>query len=311
MDIGKLEIVPIRDAFPHEALHFTIWLETNIDALAKQIGLELSVIEREKKVGSFNVDLLCKDDQDNYVIVENQLERSDHDHLGKLITYMVNLEAKIAIWVTPEARPEHQRVIDWLNESTSADYSFYLIQLQAVKIGDSPYAPLFTLLAAPDEQTREIGETKKELAGSDHRCKEFWTGLLEKSKNKTKLFSTISPSADRWISTGSGKAGVNFIYLIFKNDAGIELYIDSSNQSKNKAVFDQLYNQKSMIDEEFGAELTWMRLDNKQSSRIRWTLTDHWGLNDTEMWPQIQDRLIDAMIKFDRTLRPRINNLQI
>ena len=164
MNVSKLEVVPIREAFRHEAHAFTVWLETNIDALSSRIGRELTVLEREKSVGSFNVDLFCEDENGSYVIVENQLERSDHDHLGKLMTYMVNLEAKTAIWVTPDIRPEHQRVIDWLNESTSADYSFYLVRIEAVRIDNSPYAPLFTVLAAPDEQIREIGETKKELA---------------------------------------------------------------------------------------------------------------------------------------------------
>ncbi len=311
MNISKLEIVPMREAFRHEAHNFTVWLESNIDALSKRIGIELSVLEREKAVGSFNVDLFCEDDQGNYVIIENQLERSDHDHLGKLMTYMVNLEAKTAIWVTPEVRPEHQRVIDWLNESTSADYSFYLVQVEAVKIANSPYAPLFTVLAAPDEQTREIGETKKELAESDYRCKEFWSGLLQKSKSRTKLFSAISPSKDRWLSTGSGKAGISFNYLIFKNEAGIELYIDSSDQDKNKAVFDILSTEKEIINAEFGDDLNWMRLDDKQASRIRWIVAGYGGLNDPESWSSLQEVLIDAMIRFDKVLRTRISKLQI
>ena len=226
MNIGKIEIVPLRDAFRHEAHTFTRWLETNIDALSQRLGIELTVIEREKAVGSFNVDLLCEDRQGNFVIVENQLERSDHDHLGKVLTYLVNLEAKTAIWVTPEVRPEHRRVIDWLNEATSADISFYLVQVQAVRIGDSPFAPLFTVLAAPDEQTREIGETKKELAEQHVRHKEFWTQLLERSKKRTKLFSGRSPSLAHWLGTGSGRSGVEFVYVILKDSARIELYID-------------------------------------------------------------------------------------
>jgi hypothetical protein len=159
MNISKLEIVPVRDAFRHEAHNFTLWLESNVDALAERIGMELTVLEREKSVGSFNVDLFCEDRNGTYVIIENQLERTDHDHLGKLLTYMVNLEAKTAIWVTPEVRSEHQRVIDWLNKSTSADFSFYLVRVEAVRIAGSPYAPLFTVLAAPDEQTPEIADT--------------------------------------------------------------------------------------------------------------------------------------------------------
>src|SRR5690606_5433515 len=121
MDIGKIEIVPIRQAFGHEAANFTVWMEQNIDALSERIGLKLTVLERERSVGSFSLDLFCEDENGDAVIIENQLERTDHDHLGKLLTYMINLEAKTAIWVATEVRPEHQRVIDWLNEATGAN----------------------------------------------------------------------------------------------------------------------------------------------------------------------------------------------
>jgi hypothetical protein len=204
MDIGKIEIVPVRKTFPHEAHNFTVWLESNIDALSQRIGIELTVVEREKAVGSFNVDLVCEDNDGNRVIIENQLERTDHDHLGKLLTYLVNLEAKTAIWVTPEVRPEHERVIDWLNEAVGADYAFYLVQVEAVRIGTSPFAPLFTVLAGPDEQTREIGETKKELADQHVHYQEFWTQILERSKGRTRLFSGISPRTRHWMSSVQG-----------------------------------------------------------------------------------------------------------
>ncbi len=311
MSIGKIEKVPLREAFPHEALNFTQWLETNIDALSQPIGLELTVIEREKAVGSFNVDLFCQDGTGKYVIVENQLERSDHDHLGKLLTYLVNLEAKTAIWVTPEVRVEHERVIDWLNESTSADFAFYLVQVDAIRIGDSPFAPLFTVLAAPDEQLREIGETKKELADQQILRREFWTQLLERSKGKTKLFSGRSPSMYNWWSGASGRAGIQFVYYALKNGAGVELYIDVKDQEKNKAIFDELLQQKTAIEAELGEPLHWQRLDKKRACRIAWTLYDSVRLSEPDTWPALQDKMIDAMIRLDKVLRARIAALNI
>jgi hypothetical protein len=125
--IGRLTIESVRKAFPNEARDFTRWLEAHIEDLSKRLGMDLTVVEREKEVGDFNVDLLCEDDQGRRVIIENQLERTNHDHLGKLLTYLVNLEASVAIWLATEPRPEHQKVIDWLNESTAADLSFYLV----------------------------------------------------------------------------------------------------------------------------------------------------------------------------------------
>ncbi|MEO1288272.1 MAG: DUF4268 domain-containing protein, partial [Chloroflexota bacterium] len=156
-NVNKLTFVPVREAFKHEAHHFTVWLEDNIDALNERLNLDLTVIEREKSVGSFNVDLLCEDSFGNRVIVENQLEKTDHDHLGKLVTYLINLDATVAIWIATEIRPEHQRVIDWFNEMSSADYSFYVVQVEAILLDNSAYAPLFTVLSRPDEQTKVIG----------------------------------------------------------------------------------------------------------------------------------------------------------
>ncbi len=309
MDIGKIEIVPVRKAFPHEAHNFTVWLESNIDALSQRIGIELTVLEREKAVGSFNVDLVCEDANRNRVIIENQLERTDHDHLGKLLTYLVNLEAKMAIWVTPEVRPEHERVIDWLNETVGGDYAFYLVQVEAVRIGTSPFAPLFTIQAGPDEQTHEIGETKKELADRHIHRREFWAQLLERSKGRTKLFSGRAPSTDHWLTTGSGRTGIGFNYIILKDGAGVELNIDVGDQGKNKAIFDELYSQKDNIETEFGEALNWRRLEEKRASLIAWRIYDQGNLNEPETWPALQDMLIDTMIRFDRALRPRITRL--
>ncbi|HRS00819.1 MAG TPA: DUF4268 domain-containing protein, partial [Candidatus Sumerlaeia bacterium] len=125
---------------------------------------ELSVVQREKEVGEFNVDLLCEDNDGHYVIIENQLERTDHDHLGKLLTYLVNLEASMAIWITSAPRPEHQKVIDWLNESTGENISFYLVKVEATKIGDSPYAPLFT--SGAGYSVKGNWQDKKRVGGS-------------------------------------------------------------------------------------------------------------------------------------------------
>jgi len=196
--ISRLEIVPIRNVFQKEAQHFTTWLESHIEALSERLGLQLTVVQREKQVGDFNVDLLCEDSNGRPVIIENQLERTDHDHLGKLLTYLVNLDASTAIWITTEPRLEHQKVIDWLNESTAADISFYLVKAEATRIGDSPFAPLFTVLSEPDKQTKEIGEKKKEWAERHVKRFEFWTGLIDRSKDKTKLFSNISPGRYSW-----------------------------------------------------------------------------------------------------------------
>lgn len=310
MNISKIEIVPIRDAFRHEALDFTGWLEKNIDALCDRLGFNLTVLEREKAVGSFNVDLLCEDESGNTVIVENQLERTDHDHLGKVLTYMVNLEAKTAIWVATDVRQEHQRVIEWLNEGTAADISFYFVKVEAIRIGDSPYAPLFTVLARPDEQIREIGEQKKEIAERHILREMFWTQLLERSKSITPLGSNRSPTRDHWLAIASGRSGINYNYLILQDGAGIDLYIDVGDYEKNKHIFDQFLAEKDVIEQEFGEPLDWRRLDNRRTSRIVRVYKDIGNLHQQEHWETVQDTLIDAMIRLDKVFRGRIRNMR-
>jgi len=161
--IGKLQRVPLRDVWKHEARDFTIWLENNIDVLNDAVDLQLSKVEREQSAGTFNVDLVAEDQDGNLVVIENQLEKSNHDHLGKLITYLTALDAKRAIWIVADPRPEHVGALAWLNESSSAA-SFYLLKVEAVQIGGSEPAPLLTLITGPSEEARQVGETKKKLA---------------------------------------------------------------------------------------------------------------------------------------------------
>jgi hypothetical protein len=311
LPVTSLETEHIRKVFPSEARHFTTWLEQHIEALADRLGLELANVQREQEVGNFSVDLLCEDSAGRRVIIENQLERTDHDHLGKLLTYLVNLEAGTAVWITPEPRPEHTRVINWLNEATPSDIAFYLVKAEAVRIGGSPYAPLFTILAGPDLQAKEIGEKKKEWAERHYKRVEFWKGLLEKSKAKTKLFANISPGPSDWIATGSGRSGVSFVYSIKQDWATIELYIDFDHETgqRNKTFFDTLYGQKEEIEKDFGGPLDWERLDNRRASRIRRRFTAG-GLARPDTWGPLQDEMINGMIRFDASLRSRVAKVQ-
>ena len=309
--IGQIQIEPIRTAFPKEASHLTTWLEQHIDVLGERIGVKLNVVQREAKVGSFNVDLLCEDGDSNAVVVENQLEATDHDHLGKLLTYLVNLDAATAIWVTSEARPEHSKVVDWLNESTPANMSFYLVRAEAVRIDNSALAPLFTVVSGPSEQIKVQGDEKKDWAERNYRRVEFWKGLLEKSRSRTPLFANISPGPNHWIQTGVGKGGINLSYLVLRESAALELYIDCDQQpsgAQNKKILDALFEQRVEIEVEYGRPLEWMRLDDKRASKIRSIIPDG-GLSTPESWGQLQDRMISAMILFEQALVPRLKKL--
>ena len=175
--IGKLERVGLREVWQHEALDFTSWLEKNIEILKETLDFSLIDVERERPAGSFNIDLVAKDQEtDRTVIIENQLEKSDHDHLGKILTYMTAVEAEIAIWIVADPRPEHVAAVAWLNRST--DFSFYMIKVEAVRIGNSLPAPLMTLIVGPSEDAEAVKHTKDELAERDQLRKEWWEKII-------------------------------------------------------------------------------------------------------------------------------------
>jgi len=301
--IGKIEKVPLRDIWKHEAKDFTTWLQENIDVLNKILDFQVSNVEREQSTGNFNVDLVAEDENGNPVIIENQLEKSNHDHLGKVITYLASIGAGKAIWIVSEPRQEHIKAVSWLNESTAAE--FYLIKIEGIKIGNSDPAPLLTLIVGPSEEVREAGVTKKEYAERHYYRKRFWSFLLERAKSKTKLHANISPNIYSWIGTGAGISGVGYNYVIGQHDAKIELYIDMDKEGgkRNKELFDKLYINKEEIETNFGSELSWERLDNKRASRIAKHFSNI-GYKDEDKWEELADTMIENMIKLENALSP-------
>ncbi|MBE7467632.1 MAG: DUF4268 domain-containing protein [Anaerolineales bacterium] len=308
MSIGRLELVPLREIWRNEAHNFTAWLAENLDFLEEVLETKLSLIEREVSVGSFSADLLAEDINGNPVIIENQLERTDHDHLGKLITYMSNLNAKIAIWITSEPRPEHEQAVHWLNETLPADTAFYLIKIEAYRIGTSPPAPLLTIVAGPSLEAKQIGVQKKELAERHLLRLEFWKQLLEQAKTRTSLHARVSPSKDNWIYAGAGKSGLAFAYVIRMHDVRVELVIDRGEMETNLRIFDQLFANKEQIEGVFGGPLEWLKAVDRRVCYVRHGLTEG-GLAHQDRWPQIQDAMINAMIRLEQALSPYIKRL--
>lgn len=310
MMIQKITRIPLRDAFKHEALDFTKWLQDNLDVVNDVTDLSLSNAEREKSAGDFSVDLVAEDEGGNKVIIENQLERSNHDHLGKVITYLVAMEARAAIWIVSEPRPEHVSAITWLNESSSA--SFFLLKLEAIKIGDSPAAPLLTLIVGPSEETKAIGKAKQEFSERHNLRRAFWAQLLEYAKGKSRLHASISPSRYHWIAAGAGKRGLSYNYVVWEHETCVELYIDRGKEAdrENKAIFDSLVAKKSDIEKAFGEKLEWQRLDAKRACRIRKTISKG-GWKDQEKWQPVNEATVDAMIRFENALKPYVKKLDI
>ena len=306
--IGRLERVALREVWRHEARDFTTWLANNLDLLGDTLGFPLTLIQTEVAAGMFSADILADAGDERYVVVENQLESTDHDHLGKLITYMSNLDASLAVWVTSSPRPEHERAIHWLNEWLPDNMAFYLVKVEAYRIGGSPPAPLFSIVAGPSTAAKQAGETKKELAERHVLRKEFWGQLLQRAKEKTSLHSNVSSGTENWISAGAGRSGLGYNYLILMSDARVELYIDRADAATNKRIFDSLYAEKDAIESAFGAPFEWQRLDSRKACRISYALHVG-GLLDKERWPEIQTQMIDKMLQLERTFKPYIQSL--
>jgi hypothetical protein len=308
--IGKIERVPLREVWKNEAKDFTSWLYDNIGALGEELDIDLSVVEKEETIGSFSADIIAEDSSGQKVLIENQLEKTDHVHLGQIVTYVSNLEAKVAIWISSNPRPEHERAIDWLNESGSGA-SFYLVKVEAYKIGNSDPAPKFTVIAGPSEKTEAVGEEKKEFAARHKLRLEFWKSLLEKTKGKTKLHANISPTKYSWIGTGAGVSGISYNYAITYKYGQVELYIDfGKGYDKDiKSAFDQLHSKKKEIEQVFGGSLRWERLDNRRASRIS-KRYDYAGLGDKDKWDKLQGEMIDGMIRLEKAFSKHIKELK-
>ena len=304
--IGRIRRIGLRQVWSHEALNFTTWLEENIDVLADATGLQLSGVEREQSAGAFNVDLIAEDEDGRAVVIENQLERSDHDHLGKLLTYLVGIQARRAVWIVSDPRPEHVGVIAWLNESSSVD--FYLLKLEAIRIGDSEPAPLLTQIVGPSEETREVGRKKKEMAERERQRYRFFEGLLVAAKSRTSLHANISPSKYTWLGAGSGIAGVTFNYEVLQRGARVMLYIGTRDGDENQSVFERLFRKKEVIEEAFGSSLEWDTKEGRRACKIQKTYATG-GYRDEGDWEAVYEELAEAMAKLESALKPHLKRL--
>ena len=311
--IGKLERVPLREVWRHEAKNFTQWLQEqeNIEILNSVLDLNLINVDRERAAGSFSIDLVAEDENGGTVVIENQLEKSNHDHLGKLITYLTAMGAKAAIWIVSDPRPEHVAAITWLNESSSS--SFYMVKVEAVKIGDSPSAPLFTLIVGPSDESKSVGQAKKEIAEHSNIRKHWWSELIKRSVAITKLHAHITPGVASWISVSSGTRGINFNYVVWQMKCAAEIYIDRGRnaEAENEAIYDQLFSHKKAIERAFGKALLWERLEGKRACRIKHVVNKGGYRSPEGQWLQIQTEVIQSMEKLEKVFRPYLKQIKL
>ena len=312
MNIDKITRVPITDVWRHEAKDLTPWLCRNIDILSETLALELTNAEREQSTGNFNVDIKAEDSQGNIVVIENQFGASDHDHLGKLITYRTAFDAKVAIWIVETPKQEHTNAINWLNE-TDNGCDFYLIKLEAIKIGTSAPAPLFSIIAEPSIESKVLGKIKK-MDSERHLLRlRFWTLFLNTAKElRFSLFDAISPTKDSWVAAGAGKRGIQYSFWITQDSLRLELRIDrgKDTEEENKKIFNQFLEHKTTIEEVFGNVLEWNDTEGVRMCAIQQTLKLGGYRSKEEHWNRISQEAIEAMSKLQKATKNIVNNLR-
>lgn len=304
MKLGKLQEVDIRKLWNHEQYDFSEWLSKaeNLEILNEAIGLTLSEVEKEVYVGSYRCDLVGTDETTgDKVIIENQLEMSNHDHLGKIITYASGLDAKVVVWIVKEAREEHRSAIEWLNNNTPEKLSFFLIEIHVYQIGDSLCAPKFEVVEKPNGF---IKNAKTQSGSGDYNKSqgeriEFWTRFNEVLVERGKPFNVRKPTTDHWydIAIGTSDAHVSLTLVNKDGCVGVELYINN-----NKDLFDKLYAQKDEIEQKLGLSLEWQRLDGKKAARILYRM---YGLNfdDHSNYESLMNQMIDKAILFSAVFK--------
>lgn len=306
--IGKLRRVALREVWKHEAYDFTQWLQENVDVLNEALPFTLVNVEREQAAGAFSIDLVAEDENGGKVIIENQLEKSNHDHLGKLITYLTAMNARAAIWIVSEPRPEHVAAMSWLNDNSSAD--FFLLKVEAVQIGESAPAALMTVIVSPADDKSEVARSNKEFAARYDRRHAWWSMLVKRPD--AKLHAHITPGVQSWIGTSSGVRGLPLNYVVMQDESRVELYIDRGTDAdaENKAIFDHLFRNKEAIEATFGGPLSWERMDTKRACRIKADVPGGYKSPD-EAWEGIQSQVVSAMNRLEAALRPHLKNLPL
>lgn len=306
-EIGRLIEVDVRELWKHEQYDFSNWLakESNIEYLNEILGLTLIEVDKEINVGPYRCDIVATDETSGLkVIIENQLESTNHDHLGKIITYASGLDAKVIVWIVKEAKEEHRAAIEWLNNYTSSEIDFFLIEIHAYKIGDSNPAPKFEVVEKPNDFVkRSKNKDDGELNTSQTERLIFWRLFNDRVELKGKPFNIRKPTTDHWydiaIGTSAAKIAVDLVNK--ENCIILELYIHS-----DKDLYDSLYEKKNEIEGETGLTFEWNRLDSKKACRIKHFI---YGLDfdNHSNYNQLMDEVIDKAIIMRKVIQKYLN----
>lgn len=309
MELERLEQIDIRSMWQDEEREFTPWLakETNIQILADEIGVDLEVEDTEVYIGSYKADIVARDSENRKVIIENQLSKTDHKHLGQLLTYASGIGARIIIWICKEVTDEHRRAIDWLNEVTSSDVAFFACEIELWRIGSSSPAPKFKVVSSPNDWSKTLKDTVNPEALSETKKLhiEFWNGFKEYMTSTDSDLKLRTPRPQHWysIAVGRSKFNISLTTNTQTHRLGCEIYIRGK-EAKN--AFAQLEKHRKEIEEKLGS-LDWQELPEGQDCRIiQYRDGDS---KDRTQWTELQKWLKERADSFYEVFSPRIRSL--
>ena len=303
-NLGNLiRVENLRQVWPKEAQDFTSWLarEENLKLLGNSIGIELDLEEQESPVGSFSVDLYATEQgTGRKVVIENQLEATNHDHLGKIITYASGKEAQVVIWIVKEAREEYSQAIEWLNEHTDEKIGFFLIEIELWKIGDSRIAPKFNIVQRPNDWAKSQKQAST-LTPARRKQLEFWQyfaeNAFEKESEFNKLFRKRKPQPYAWYSLAAGSSTYHINLSLNTQKSQIEAgaYIQD-----DKELYGRYEAAKAQIEQIFGCKVHWFKAAKDARFSV---IKNGCPLNDASRWEEYLEWFCDAAIKTREVLK--------
>lgn len=291
--------------WPREDADFTPWLEDHLTLLGDSMGMELESRQREAPVGRYSLDLLAHDlGRDRKVVIENQFNSTDHDHLGKLLTYAAGYDADVVVWLSEEIRDEHRQALDWLNQRTGEDTEFFGVVVELIRVDDSRPAVNFKLLAFPNEWQK-----KRKLPGTDSErgkaYRNFFQELIDELRTKHNFTRSTKASPQNSHTFKSSK-GVEYGAGFNRDDeVWVELWIDQGEVERNKQIFDSLHEEADAIETELAEAVDWQRLDDRRESRIAITRPATIG-NDEESLKELRAWIVDQLLRLEKVFGPRL-----
>jgi hypothetical protein len=308
-DFGEIKPVNVRESWPNEARDFTPWLADHIDLLGGALGMDLEVTTCEADVGDFSLDLLAKDlGSGRPVVIENQFGTTNHDHLGKVITYAAGVDATAVIWLTESLRDEHRQALEWLNQKMDEGTRFFGVVIEVIRIDESRPAVRFRPVVYPNEwqhTTRETAEHQASPRGEKYR--HFFQILIDELRETHHFTRARAAQPQCWYFFPCGvQRGVNYGASFAQGGrVRAEVYIDQGDAEANKAIFDSLFSQRAEIEHKLEEPLEWERLDDRRASRIALYREGHIEQSEEEL-REIRGWMIERVLRLKRVLGPRL-----